>query len=220
MSCGGGGGDGAALRAAASAGDAAACNRLLGSLRSVRFTRDELGRSALHLAASAGHKNVVRQLLNVAAPREVDSPDGAGCTALQRAAADGHEEVVRLLLSRGADVDRQDSVVCLNVMVTIVYATILFSMATLQSTRRPGKASAGRWRCWRRRARIFPALTPGDSPPSTCVARTVITSPAGNSCWQVAIPTCRTTMGTLLCTQQHVTDMQVSLGYSFRPNAG
>lgn len=102
---------GAALRAAAVAGDCAACARLLGSAKCVRFSRDELGRSALHLAASAGHGPVVRQLLNVAAPKEVDSPDGAGCTALQRAAADGHEEVVKLLLARGADVDKQDSVV-------------------------------------------------------------------------------------------------------------
>lgn len=105
--------DGAALRAAAAAGDTALCCRLLDGqlpLRSVRFTRDELGRNALHLAASGGHAPVLRLLLGVAAPRELDSPDGAGCTALQRAAADGHEEVVRLLLARGADIDTQDSV--------------------------------------------------------------------------------------------------------------
>ncbi|KAK5641967.1 hypothetical protein RI129_010514 [Pyrocoelia pectoralis] len=109
-----GGGDGgvgsAALRAAASVGNSDECARLLGSLKSVRFSRDELGRSALHLSASAGHGSVVRLLLSVAAPREVDSPDGAGCTALQRAASDGHEEVVKLLLARGADVDRQDNI--------------------------------------------------------------------------------------------------------------
>ncbi|KAK4873927.1 hypothetical protein RN001_013287 [Aquatica leii] len=62
------------------------------------------------IAASAGHGSVVRLLLSVAAPREVDSPDGAGCTALQRAASDGHEDVVKLLLARGADVDRQDNI--------------------------------------------------------------------------------------------------------------
>ncbi|XP_015838486.1 ankyrin repeat domain-containing protein 6 isoform X2 [Tribolium castaneum] len=106
----GGGAAAAALRAAASAGDVAACTRYLGAARCVRFSRDETGRSALHLAASAGHGAVVRLLLNVAAPKEVDSPDGGGCTALQRAAADGHEEVLRLLLARGADVDKQDSV--------------------------------------------------------------------------------------------------------------
>lgn len=101
----------AALRAAAARGDLSTCQRLLGSVRCVRFSRDADGRSALHLAASGGHTTVVRLLLDVAAPREVDSPDGAGCTALQRAAADGHEEVVRLVLARGADIDRHDSMV-------------------------------------------------------------------------------------------------------------
>lgn len=105
-----GGSSATALRAAASAGDVAACQRYLGSLRCVRFSRDEAGRSALHLAASAGHAAVIRLLLSVAAPREVDSPDGAGCTALQRAAADGHEEVLKVLIGRGADVNRQDAV--------------------------------------------------------------------------------------------------------------
>lgn len=107
----GGGAAAAALRAAASTGDVSACTRYLGTARCVRFSRDEAGRSALHLAASGGHSAVIRVLLNVAAPKEVDSPDGAGCTALQRAAADGHEEVLKLLLARGADVDKQDSVV-------------------------------------------------------------------------------------------------------------
>lgn len=101
----------AALRAAAARGDLPTCQRLLGPVRCVRFSRDADGRSALHLAASGGHTAVVRLLLDVAAPREVDSPDGAGCTALQRAAADGHEEVVRLVLARGADIDRHDSIV-------------------------------------------------------------------------------------------------------------
>lgn len=106
-------GGGAALRAAASGGESAAVARLIGGAggtRSLKFSRDELGRSALHLACSAGHAAIVRQLLGAAAPREVDSADGAGCTPLQRAAADGHEEVVRLLLAKGADVDRQDNV--------------------------------------------------------------------------------------------------------------
>lgn len=68
---GGGGADSAALRQAAASGDTASCSRILGSARSVRFSRDELGRSALHLSASAGHTSVVRLLLGVAAPREV-----------------------------------------------------------------------------------------------------------------------------------------------------
>ncbi|CAH0563923.1 unnamed protein product [Brassicogethes aeneus] len=103
------GGAAAALRSAAAAGDLATCQRLLGAAKCARFSRDEHGRTALHLAAGGGRVAVVRLLLDAAAPREVDGPDGAGCTALQRAAADGHEEVVRLLLARGADVDKQDT---------------------------------------------------------------------------------------------------------------
>lgn len=115
----------AALRGAAARGDLPTCQRLLGTVRSVRFSRDADGRSALHLAASGGHTGVVRLLLDVAAPREVDSPDGAGCTALQRAAADGHEEVVRLALARGADIDRHDSVVSGKMSTQLVYTVML-----------------------------------------------------------------------------------------------
>ncbi|CAH2005473.1 unnamed protein product [Acanthoscelides obtectus] len=98
------------LRHAAFAGDAATCRRLLAGAQCVRFSRDQRGRSALHLAAAAGRATVVRLLLAVAAPGEADAPDGDGCAPLQTAAADGHEEVVRLLLARGADVDGCDSV--------------------------------------------------------------------------------------------------------------
>lgn len=76
-----------------------------------RLGRDEQGRSALHLAASAGRAASVRQLLGAVSQRELDAPDAAGCTPLQRAAADGHEHVLQLLLQRGAAVDKQDTVV-------------------------------------------------------------------------------------------------------------
>lgn len=105
------GGSGVALRSAAAGGDVSAVERFLGGRRQVRFARDELGRTALHLAASAGHVPVVRTLLQAAAHRELDAADAAGCTALQRAAADGHEVVVRLLIDNGALLDKQDSVV-------------------------------------------------------------------------------------------------------------
>lgn len=104
------GGSGVALRSAAAGGDVSAVERFLGSRRQVRFARDELGRTALHLAASAGHVPVVRTLLQAAAHRELDAADAAGCTALQRAAADGHEVVVKLLIDNGALLDKQDSV--------------------------------------------------------------------------------------------------------------
>lgn len=134
-----------ALRAAASVGDVATCQRLLGTLKCVRFSRDEQGRSALHLAASGGHSAVVRVLLNVAAPREVDSPDGVGCTALQRAAADGHEDVLRLLLARGADVDKHDTVVRFKYSSMGKNLIIFhFSMVIARCTRPPGRVTVVR----------------------------------------------------------------------------
>ncbi|CAG9863201.1 unnamed protein product [Phyllotreta striolata] len=101
---------GAELREAAGRGDVAACRRHLGAARLARFSRDDRGRTALHLAASNGRRDVVRLLLSVAAPGEVDAADAAGCAALQRAASEGHEEVMRLVLARGGDVNGQDHV--------------------------------------------------------------------------------------------------------------
>lgn len=101
----------AALRAAASIGDVTACQRYLRSCRSVRFSHDSKGRSALHLAASGGHTAVIRFLLTVAAPKEIDSADRSGYTPLQIAAAEGHEEIISLLLDQGADVNASDCVV-------------------------------------------------------------------------------------------------------------
>ncbi|XP_030758799.1 ankyrin repeat domain-containing protein 6 [Sitophilus oryzae] len=106
---GGGGEPGAAARAAASSGDCAALSRLLPARGPARFTRDALGRTAIHAAAANGRAQALRMLLAVAAPQEVDAPDGAGCSALQRAAADGHEEAVRVLVAKGARVDTVDT---------------------------------------------------------------------------------------------------------------
>ncbi|XP_066140090.1 ankyrin repeat domain-containing protein 6 [Euwallacea fornicatus] len=100
---------GAAVRAAAVAGDCANLGRLLPARGPARFTRDALGRTAIHLAAANGRPAALRMLLAIAAPQEVDARDGSGCTALQRAAADGHEEVVRALLAKGARIDIADT---------------------------------------------------------------------------------------------------------------
>ncbi|KAL1498042.1 hypothetical protein ABEB36_008902 [Hypothenemus hampei] len=100
---------GAAARAAAAAGDCSALERLLPARGPARFTRDALGRTAIHLAAANGCVAALRMLLVIAAPQEIDARDGAGCTALHRAAADGYEEVVRVLLAKGARVDTVDT---------------------------------------------------------------------------------------------------------------
>ena len=63
-------------------------------------SRDDVGRTALHLAARGGNEAVARLLLEHGAA--VDSRDGGGRTALRCAAHRGHKAVARLLLERGA----------------------------------------------------------------------------------------------------------------------
>ncbi|CAG9773604.1 unnamed protein product [Ceutorhynchus assimilis] len=101
---------GSAARAAAASGDCAALGRLLPARGPARFTRDSLGRTAIHLAAANGRAPALRMLLAIAAAQEIEARDGAGCTPLHRAAADGHEEVARALLAKGARADTVDAV--------------------------------------------------------------------------------------------------------------
>jgi ankyrin repeat protein len=49
----------------------------------------------VHVAASEGNEEVVKQLLENGADVEVKDSDG--WTALHRAASEGHEEVIKLL---------------------------------------------------------------------------------------------------------------------------
>jgi len=62
--------------------------------------RDELGRTALHLAAARGDCVVVGHLLEAGADAEAKAADGL--TALYSAAMTGHVDVVRRLLEAGA----------------------------------------------------------------------------------------------------------------------
>ncbi|XP_023312389.1 26S proteasome non-ATPase regulatory subunit 10-like, partial [Anoplophora glabripennis] len=102
--------DAAALRAAASVGDVAACQHYLRSCRSVCFSCDSEGRSALHLAVIGGHTAVIQFLLTIATAKEVNSSDGAGYTPLQIAGSEGHEEILRLLIAQGAAVNINDNI--------------------------------------------------------------------------------------------------------------
>ena len=70
------------------------------------FIPDEgkLGRTALTVAAKAGHIDIVKILLERGA--SVDIEDELGLTPLFYAAEQGHTEIVKNLLSRGAQVDR------------------------------------------------------------------------------------------------------------------
>lgn len=62
--------------------------------------------SPLHVASRLGHLEIVRSLLQNAAP--MDAKDALGGTPLHLAAHNGHHEVVALLVDHGAAVDLLD----------------------------------------------------------------------------------------------------------------
>lgn len=66
----------------------------------------EDGETALHRAASRGHVQAAKLLLDRGAT--VDAADGEGVTPLVLAAYRGHTDVVKLLLERGAFVNAQE----------------------------------------------------------------------------------------------------------------
>ncbi|KAF8461733.1 ankyrin repeat protein [Kalaharituber pfeilii] len=57
--------------------------------------------TALHLAAIAGHENVVKLLLKEGA--KIEEINAQGMTALHHAAQEGQVNAVKALLARGAD---------------------------------------------------------------------------------------------------------------------
>jgi len=67
------------------------------------FAKSKRQRTALHVAARAGHERVVAQLLAAGAPVHVC--DTFGCTPLWTAAVNGHKLVVQQLLEAGAAAD-------------------------------------------------------------------------------------------------------------------
>ncbi len=70
----------------------------------VTFDREK---SALHIAAEAGHQDIAKILLQNGA--RLDAPDVNGVTALMHAAADGHTAVAQYLLGRGAKINLTDN---------------------------------------------------------------------------------------------------------------
>src|SRR5262245_14485265 len=88
---------------AAEGGDAARVETLL--REKPRLVDDTDGRtlSALHYAASEGHLEVVRVLLEHGADARVSAL--GGMTPLFLAAASGHAEVAKLLVQHGADMN-------------------------------------------------------------------------------------------------------------------
>ena len=67
-------------------------------------TISENGRIALHIAATKGHDDIARALLEYKV--NVNSVNNEEETALHIAAAKGHEDIARLLLEKGADVNQ------------------------------------------------------------------------------------------------------------------
>lgn len=68
--------------------------------------RDEIGATALHRAAQAGNRALVRLL--IARGADVSARDDLGATALHRAAESGSPETISELIRRGADPEARD----------------------------------------------------------------------------------------------------------------
>ncbi|CAN1199850.1 Poly [ADP-ribose] polymerase tankyrase-1 [Linum perenne] len=96
---GGGKGD---LHAAARSGDLAAVQKILASEPLAVNSRDKHSRTPLHLAAWAGHAQVVTYLCNHKADAGAAAMDDMG--AIHFAAQKGHLEAVRSLVQAGASV--------------------------------------------------------------------------------------------------------------------
>lgn len=103
-------GGGVQILNAAARGDTVTVEQILAdgdNRETVLAGKDDLGRTALHLSAAAGHKDVVAQLL--AAGAKLNAQDEKQQIALVAASAHGHASVVEQLLQAGADVTAASS---------------------------------------------------------------------------------------------------------------
>lgn len=91
-----------AIHAAAASGDLVAVESELNSRADLCGALDEVGGTPLHLAATAGHEDVV--LLLLARGGDCGAKDSEGWTPLHEAAKAGHLAVVVQLLDHGADI--------------------------------------------------------------------------------------------------------------------
>eukprot|EP00747_Dinoflagellata_sp_TGD_P164230 gnl/TRDRNA2_/TRDRNA2_183868_c0_seq1.p1 gnl/TRDRNA2_/TRDRNA2_183868_c0~~gnl/TRDRNA2_/TRDRNA2_183868_c0_seq1.p1 ORF type:complete len:284 (+),score=89.01 gnl/TRDRNA2_/TRDRNA2_183868_c0_seq1:75-926(+) len=72
------------------------------TLKEAADRTDKKGTSCLHFAATAGHADVIRKLVNAGADMQAETVRSG--TPLHSAAALGHEEAVKVLIRLGADV--------------------------------------------------------------------------------------------------------------------
>jgi ankyrin repeat protein len=98
---------GSAIHEAAWQGDLEKVKALLKGNSELVFSTDSEGRTPLHHAAFAGHKEVAALLL--ANKVAVDSKDSHARTALHCATTQGHKDIVELLLANKALVNVRDS---------------------------------------------------------------------------------------------------------------
>ena len=96
-----------AIHEAASTGDIYKVKKLLALSRRLADVKDYTGRTPLHYAANAGHKEVAELLLEKGA--DINATGVTGATALIVAARQGHESIVILLWTKGAAVSERDS---------------------------------------------------------------------------------------------------------------
>lgn len=73
----------------------------------IRVDQDPADLTALHIAAAAGHENVVRYLLSEGISADASALRGNNFSPLHAAAMNGHATVSSLLLDHGADPDVQ-----------------------------------------------------------------------------------------------------------------
>jgi ankyrin repeat protein len=92
---------------AAKSGDMEAVKSLLKSNPDLVFSKDDLGLTPLHWAASEGRKDVADFLL--ANKANINAKDNNGDTPLHQAAALGKKDVAALLLANKADVNAKDN---------------------------------------------------------------------------------------------------------------
>ena len=91
---------------AAKNGDLETVKALLKANPDLVSSKGQYGDSPLHLAATAGHKDVAVLLL--ANKADVNAKNNAGGTPLHSASGYGHEEIAALLLANKADVNAKD----------------------------------------------------------------------------------------------------------------
>jgi 7,8-dihydropterin-6-yl-methyl-4-(beta-D-ribofuranosyl)aminobenzene 5'-phosphate synthase len=98
---------GAEIHKASKEGDLAKVQALIAENPGLTDTKDEMGRTPLHLACYGGHTELVKFLLVKGADMEAKFPNGS--TALFWTIPEGHKEILELLMAKGADINAKQN---------------------------------------------------------------------------------------------------------------